>query len=93
MREAHQEAIGWPEVTVRKILLAGPRWPTMTTNVKDLVRACDASHKTGKPGPQVYMPLTPRFKVKQGSWGIHFVGSLTRGARLVGAVVTATEYC
>lgn len=69
MREAHQElpeAMGGPEVTVRKILLAGLRWPTITTNVKDFVRACDASQRTGKPGPKVYMPLTPRFKVKKG---------------------------
>ena len=29
---------------------------------------------------------------REEGWGIHFVGSLTRGARLLGAVVTATEY-
>lgn len=49
MREAHQElpeaykVKAGPQGTVRKILLAGLRWPTRTTNVKDFVRACDAS--------------------------------------------------
>ena len=46
MREAHQElleAVGGPEAIVRKILLAGLWSPTMTTNVKDFVRTCEAS--------------------------------------------------
>lgn len=48
MREAHlelPEAMGGPEATVIKILLAGLWWPTMTTNVKDFVRTCEASQK------------------------------------------------
>lgn len=75
MREAHQEfpeAMGRPKVKVRKILLAGLRWPTITTNVKDFCRACDAFQRTGKPGPKVYMSLTPRFKVKGGRLGHPF---------------------
>lgn len=61
IREAHQElpeaykVKAGPQGTVRKILLAGLWWPTMTTNVKDFVRACDASQRTGKPGPKVYI--------------------------------------
>ncbi|KAJ4942655.1 hypothetical protein NE237_000092 [Protea cynaroides] len=33
-------------------------YPTMTTNVKDFVQACEGGRRSGLPGPKVYMPLS-----------------------------------
>ena len=64
-----------PDVTTRKVLLAGLQWPTLYADAQEWVLSCDTCQGAGNPLKRDFMPLflsQPQELFER--WGMDFVG-------------------
>lgn len=80
LREAHEDVAGGhmgPDMTARKVLLAGLWWLTVHNDAREWVTSCDTCQRAGRPLKRDFMPLNlSNAQELFERWGLDFIGPL-----------------